>query len=245
MRSLVKALVPTSVRSEIRAKQQDWALRKAIRPLREKGSLTEAELEAFHTAWGNKGFSADKRFLAEVIRLINEHKGPVLECGTGATTVIAAVLAERFGFNVYCLEQDPAWATAARRALRFNKLERVFIFDTPLKSFDSYLWYDTARVALPDHFGLVVCDGPYIDKAHGEQMFSQWRYGVMPLFASTGRRFKALLLDDMDDPHQRAEPVTRSWEQRFGTSVQVTSAQEGAFALITQSAGARTEAVGA
>jgi hypothetical protein len=232
MRALVKAMIPTSLRSEIRAKQQDWALRKAIRPLREAGWLTDEELEAFHTAWGNKGFSADKRYIAEAIRLINLHKGPVLECGTGATTIVAAVLAERFGFEVYSLEQDPSWATAARRALRFNKLERVHILDTPLKDFGGYLWYDSERVTLPKRFGLVICDGPYIDKAHGEQIFSQWRYGVLPYMQRTGRTFEVLLLDDMDDPYQRAYPVTRTWSQRFGVSVQVTTEKEGAFALV-------------
>jgi hypothetical protein len=230
MLRLIKKVIPVSGRQAIRRKLDDWELRRAMEPLRRNGKFSTDELAAFHKAWGNEGFSADRRYLAEVIRLIEAHPGPVLECGTGGTTVLAGVLAERYDFDVYSLEQDPEWSVASRRAVRYNDLKRVRIFDTPLKKFSDYMWYDTERVSLPKHFGLIICDGPFIEQTLGDPIYPNWRYGVLPYLKQSGTTFDALLLDDVND--QRAKGVLDRWQREYDAKQELISAQEGDCAII-------------
>lgn len=219
MLTALKRIVPAAARRSIRQKLDDWKLRKAIQPLRREGKFTAEELADFHKAWGNEGFSADRRYLAETLRLIEQHRGPVLECGTGGTTVLAAVLAERLGFEIYSLEQDPDWSVVAQRALKYNHLSSVRILDAPLRTSGDAMWYDTSKLSLPRHFGVIVCDGPFIAQSQGEAIYRNWRYGVMPYLKHSGTTFGALLLDDVDDA--RAVPILERWRTEFNTTYEI------------------------
>jgi hypothetical protein len=105
----------------------------------------------------------------------------------------------------------------------------VEIIDAPLRNFGKYYWYDV-RVKLPMHFALIVCDGPYIDVALGEPVYSAWRYGVMPWLKSTGRTYDFLLLDDVDD--KRAPATLELWKREFGVKVESIKSEQGECAII-------------
>ena len=230
MRTLLKRSLPEPARRTIKLKLWDLSLRKAIEPLRRTGNFTGPELNAFWQAWGNQGFSADKRYLQETIRLIEENRGAVLECGTGATTVIAGVLAERYGFHVYSLEQDPAWSSKASRAIVRNGLNRVHIIDAPLKRFGDCMWYDPGKASVPDRIGLIICDGPYIAQELGEPVYSSWRYGVLRYLLDNKIEFGALLLDDVNDP--RAPAVLSRWKREFGITYELIHTDEGDCSVV-------------
>lgn len=232
MLSVLRKLVPAGMRHALRRAWDDRQLRMAIGPLRRRGELTADEILTFRKAWGNEGFSADERYLAETIRIIKANGGPVLECGTGATTILAGVLAELHGFDVYSLEQDAEWAVSVRRSIRLNQLSRVKIIDAALKNHGDYYWYDMTGINLPKKFGVVLCDAPYIAEELGEPYFANWRYGVLPYCHASGTRFDALLLDDVNV--DRALPVMKRWQQEFGVSQDVISAAEGDCAVIRQ-----------
>lgn len=219
-------LVPNPVRAYLKNLRRDFDLRAALRPLRQKGRMTDGEVAAFHRAWGNEGFAADKDYLARLLTMLET--GPVLECGTGGTTLLANVMGQRNGFSTYCLEQNPDWAKPVNRSLTLTSTVRVL--DAPLRDFGEYHWYDPREV-LPIHFALVICDGPYIDAALGEPFYSAWRYGVLPWLNSTGRTFDALLLDDVNDP--RAPAILRRWESEFGVNVDRLSSSNGEYAIVT------------
>jgi len=219
-------LFPRPVRTYLRNVWRDTSLRLTLMPLRQKGQMTDAEVAAFHKAWGNEGFAADKDYLARLLTMLEA--GPVLECGTGGTTLLADVMGQRNGFKTYCLEQNPEWARPVNRSLTRSSTVRVI--DAPLRDFGEYHWYD-AQEALPMHFALVICDGPYIDAALGEPSYSAWRYGVLPWLKSTGRTFDALLLDDVNDP--RAPAILQRWEHEFGATVKRLASAEDECAIIT------------
>jgi hypothetical protein len=61
------------------------------------GTISPLEISTFRSAWASEGFSGDARYLSETIALLREVKGRVVECGSGATMILAGVLAERFG----------------------------------------------------------------------------------------------------------------------------------------------------
>lgn len=231
-RGLAKRLIPAPARRALKQGLEDRRLDRAIARFRRTGAFAPAELHEFWAAWGNEGFSADRRFLAETTRLISLHPGDVLECGTGATTLIAAMLAERHGFHVYSLEQDVAWSVRAMRALERNRLTRVTVLDAPLTAYGDYMWYGADSLALPKQFGVVICDGPFIAEALGEPIYSSWRYGVLPFFERTERSYQVLLLDDANDA--RAPRVMDRWKRQFGIETEITRSQEGDFAVVRQ-----------
>lgn len=222
--------MPSTARQAIHRRVSAWRVHHAIKPLRTKGYFTDAELRRFHAAWPGEGFSADVTYLAELLRLLERFPRDVLECGTGATTLIAGTLAERRQTHVYCLEQEPEWAGAARRVMRDNAIRRVHIFDAPLKSFGDHVWYDTTDVMLPTTFGVVICDGPFIAKTVPEPHYSAWRYGVLGYLRRSATRFGALLLDDVNDP--RAPAVLQRWQTEYGITCDVIQASDGLAGVI-------------
>jgi hypothetical protein len=199
------------------------AILRALKPLRSNGRLTRDEIEAFRRAWGNEGFAADTDFLEQLLNCLA--RGPVLECGTGGTTLLEDAIAARNGFEVYCLEQEPSWSDEVRK----YPLHAVKIVDASLKNFGSFYWYD-APDSLPKHFGVVVCDGPYVDRQLGEPYYSAWRYGVLPWFKQTGRTFEVLLLDDVEC--DRGLPLLTRWKQEFEMQIETVKTTNGQCAIV-------------
>ena len=224
----VTRLIPTPVRARLKEFLRQRAVRRALRPLRRNGTLTQPELANFARAWGNTGFAPDLDFLAQLLKLLD--RGPVLECGSGGTTLLANELGTLRGYKTFSLEQDALWALPANRALRGSSA--TTILNTPLRSYGSYQWYDVHESdALPMHFALIICDGPYIDPRLGEPFFSAWRYGLLPWLRDHGRTFDTLLLDDVNDP--RGPPVLERWRNEFGVKPNRMRSELGEIAIVT------------
>jgi hypothetical protein len=217
-------LVPVPVKGLIKDALRDSAIRRALKPMKVRGAMTPEEVVAFHKAWDNTGFSADPAFLGKLLELLTA--GPVLECGTGGTTLLENLVGLRLGFKTYCLEQDRQWA---QRVIEWG-IEAVKIIDAPLKNLGGYHWYDV-RSPLPMHFALVVCDGPYIDVSLGEPSYSAWRYGVLRWFKETGRTFDALLFDDVND--KRGPALLERWQREFSIKVQRFPSEYREYAIVT------------
>src|SRR5207249_2217730 len=116
-----------------------------------------AELRA---AWGNDRCAADLDFLSEVARLAAVTLGPVLECGSGLTTLLLGALAGRRGVEVWALEHEPEWRRRVAAALRDHKAGQVYLWFSPLSDYGEFVWYAAPLPLMPDAFRLVVCDGP-------------------------------------------------------------------------------------
>lgn len=233
MRSLLKNIIPKSGREAIKLALQTRALRQALVPLRERGKVTTVEMRAIRSAWGNEGFSGDTRYLEETAGLLPSCRDPVLECGTGVSTLVEGVLAEKYGFDVYCLEQDSQWAAVVRRQLLAHRLTRVTIIDAPLVRYGDYVWYDVSAAKLPNKFSAVICDGPFVDRSWGDEIFANWRYGVLSYFRQSGSTYQALLLDDCND--RRAANVLARWKTEFSAASRVTTTDDGDFGLVAMS----------
>jgi hypothetical protein len=223
-------LVPVALRNKMKAVLRDRAIQSALTPLRATGTMTEPQIAAFHKAWAAASFSADRTYLGHIIQLMNANPNSVLECGTGATTLVANELGLRHGSRTYSLEQNLAWVQEMTR----RNLEAVTIIDAPLKQFSTgYQWYDVRSASLPTHFSLVICDGPFIDVGLGEPVYSGWRYGVMPWLNSTNRTFDTMLLDDVDD--KRAPAILDRWQREFGVKIERLASSDGRWAIIRPS----------
>jgi hypothetical protein len=227
LRSLAKSILPTYALNAVRQFRDDRALTAALLPIRD-GDFSYAAFTALKRAWGNEGFSPDVGYLKECAAQLAKCRGAVLECGTGASTLLAGVFAERNQFDVICFEQSAEWGDKVRRSIHRERLRRVAVLDVPLTQRDDHVWYAVEQTITPSEFELVICDGPYVDKSLGEPVYSSWRYGLMPYLRH--RTCGTVLLDDLDDP--RSEAVIDRWAREFGTRMERIKTPDGDIGAI-------------
>ena len=95
----------------------------------------------------------------------------VLECGSGASTIILGTLLREFGRGrLVSLESDKDCFEETRRNVLLHGLrEWVEVHHAPLVSHElygvQYLWYDVTKLELPGKINLVIVDGPRGDIA--------------------------------------------------------------------------------
>ena len=210
----IRRRIPAPVKKLVRAalnRRERLRLHALVRELR---ADTEASLETYAdlvTAWGNERFSASPEYLAAIAAAVRETSGPVLECGSGLSTIVIAIEGERYGVDAYSLEHDPVWLARTRAELGRHRLARVRLLDCPLRSYGEFAWY-TVPDELPDSFSLVICDGPPADTCG--------RYGLLPVLGD--RIYGEILLDDATRAHE--EWVISTWAARFGVHASIEPA---------------------
>src|SRR3989442_15841288 len=103
----LKRLVPAPLKRAAREKLRDRAFQRAIKTISRlsPGDIPNREmLNALQHAWGNEGFAAQTDYLQEVARAAATTPGPILECGSGLTSILLGLLAGRRGVETWSLE---------------------------------------------------------------------------------------------------------------------------------------------
>lgn len=206
--------------------------RSALLPLREKHAFrqlrrgasdppTTAVLEELIAVWGNPGYRADIGYLSYVAVACAEANGPVLECGTGLTTILAATYSRH---GVWSLEQHAPSAQRIRDLLCRHGLT-AHVLDAPLVDHGDHEWYETS-LDLCDGFAVVICDGPPGDSKGG-------RYGLIPAARHLFRPDVTILLDDAARPGERA--VLDRWASEWSMTWQVVGKGGRDFAVVKRS----------
>jgi hypothetical protein len=163
-------------------------------------------------AWGNSAWAADAGFLLEVGTAVRGRPGPVLDCGSGLSTIVCAALAARHDAVVWSFEQDREWYEYMRRAIEALHLDNVRLRHTPLRPYQGFVWFDLGAIELPDHFPVVVVDGPAVFRAaFAPELYEAWRVGVVIVLGSLGVSFDEILLDDVED--RRSSALVDRWDR--------------------------------
>jgi hypothetical protein len=110
--------------------------------------------------WGNDDWSALDEYLTDCLRYALVCNGPILECGSGLTTILVGAIARKRNLAMWSLEHLPAWGERVTRYSRKYGLDSVNISVRPLKDYPHFTWYDPPLDSMPDKFTLVICDGP-------------------------------------------------------------------------------------
>jgi hypothetical protein len=223
----VSRLLPVRLKDAIRARLRDRILRRSLRQLTSMppgAQPDRALLEAIRAGWGNLDYSADTAFLAEMLRLLSAGRGPVLECGSGLSTILMGMVAATRGFDTWSLEHDPYWFGRVGQALRKQRIGAVNLVLARLRRYDGYCWYDAPFDGMPRDFQLVICDGPPESTPGG-------RYGTLSLLRPHLAPGAVLLLDDADTPSGRS--VLRRWRGDFGVRFDMLRAPRSSFAVVT------------
>src|SRR2546425_3568106 len=210
MMAIARRAIPAPLRRAARAALQELRLRAALRRLHRLpvGTAPSAGVaRALQRAWGNEGFAAKDAYPAEVNRHAMRAQGPILECGSGLTTILLTALAGRRGIPVWSLEHMSEWHTRVAKIIDRLGVPAVRVVYVPLQPYGEYDWYAPPFPVMPKDFRLVICDGPP-GSTHGG------RYGLLPIMRDHLVPGAIVLLDDAYRPAERA--ALDRWASEIG-----------------------------
>jgi predicted O-methyltransferase YrrM len=165
------------------------------------GIETEADYnEAFRYAGNN--YAADAGVLALVTGLARKCRGPIIETGSGLSSVLMGAVSRD---PVYALEHLDHYAAQTVRWAEEAGVSNVGVCCAPLKDF----WYDLERFDLPRKFSLGFCDGP--PRAFGTRM---------KFFEVLAPRCSAIVVDDFKTDNNYARAV-HEWAAAHGMTVTI------------------------
>jgi predicted O-methyltransferase YrrM len=228
MNSGMKNLVPKQIKRAVRKLVQEHQLRSAIGAIANLplGDIPSRQLLSDLIAgWDNDGFVADLDYADELASRATTTTGPILECGTGMTTIILGLLAGRRGVEIWSLENSSAWHHKISGTLEHYGIKDVRISLAPLRDYERFSWYDLALLELPKEFSLVVCDGPPGTTKGG-------RYGLIPVLGNRLSPGSVILLDDAERPGEM-ESLHR-WQAEVQLDIRIVEKASGTFAVVTR-----------
>lgn len=226
MSRAIKKLIPSSLKTATKAALRSYRIRRGVRAILNlnDGELpTRAMLQSLSLGWGNDGYAANLDYLQEVAKNAATTAGPILECGSGLTTLLLGMLAGRRGVVVRSLEHSAEWRQRIAAVLTRNQIANVEVLSSPLRDYGDFSWYDPPLQRLPDNFRLVICDGP-------PGMTKGGRYGLLPVFGPRLSEGTVIVLDDADRPGE-VELVNR-WKHEVDLAVEVSNKPAGSFATL-------------
>lgn len=176
------------------------------------------ELEDYEEVfdWAANPWCANNEVLLVAVSAARKSTGPIIETGSGLTTVLMAAATDQ---TVFCIEHNPHFANVTRAMVQACALTNVAIIHTDI--IDG--WYaltPTDKIALPAHFGLGLNDGP------PRQLGDRTRF-----LTEFGHRCDMIVCDDADDPGYAAKLT--GWAEDCDRSI---TFPEGRSAIIMKEA---------
>lgn len=228
MNKVIRQLIPARAKRTAKAavaRYKIWRASRAIARLEQGEVPTRKMLEALSAGWGNDGFAANIDYLEEVARNAATTRGPILECGSGLTTLLLGLLAGRRGIATHSLEHSETWQKRISIVLTQHRICNVRVSTSPLRDYGNFAWYDAPLENLPAQFRLVVCDGP-------PGMTKGGRYGLLPVVGRRLPKGAVIVLDDADRAGE-IEMVDR-WKKEMDLTIQVFNKPAGNFARLVK-----------
>jgi hypothetical protein len=186
------------------------AIARLERTLARDAEPSAALLRQLTRSWGNEAWSASAQFLTVMLQCMPQTTGPIVECGSGLSTLLLAAAAAASGRIVISLEHDPNWAARTLQAVPKHLQPHATVSVTPLRRYDGFDWYGIEPASIPSPVGFVVCDGPPGGTRGG-------RYGLGPLLGARLAEGCIVLLDDTQRPGEHR--IIERWCDELGASI--------------------------
>lgn len=225
----VKKWVPKSLKRPVKKMLLRRQLRNAVKAIHKlpDGQIpNRQQLSELVAGWSNEGFAANLEYLEAVAKSSLQTQGPILECGSGATTILLGILCGKRNIEVWSLEHSQEWRERVSEALKENGISGMHVCSSPLKEYGEFVWYDPPLAQMPKEFSLVICDGPPGTTKGG-------RYGLLPVMGSRLPPGSSILLDDAGRPGE-VELIKR-WEKEAGFKTDFIKTQGSDYAVMRRS----------
>ena len=222
----VKKLVPKWLKrpaKEMLLRRRLRAAIKAISKLPAGQIPNRQQLSELLAGWSNEGYAANLEYLEAVAKNSVTTSGPVLECGSGVTTILLGILCGRRNIEVWSLEHYREWGERVSEALQSNGISGAHVCVSPLVEYGDFVWYDPSLAQMPKEFPLVICDGPPGNTKGG-------RYGLLPVIGNRLPPGSTILLDDAGRPGE-AELI-KKWEAEAGFETEIVESEGRGFAIM-------------
>lgn len=175
--------------------------------------------------WGNKSWSALDDYLATCIDHALNANGPILECGSGLSTILVGYIAKQRRIEYWALEHSTIWAMKTQSYLDEFNIDSVSLCVEPLADYGNYSWYDAPLESMPNRFALVICDGPPGSTKGG-------RSGLVPIMSEKLNIGSVILLDDAVRGFERE--LAERWKSELDSSIQYFSFSKPYIKLVIQ-----------
>jgi hypothetical protein len=213
----VKTILPLTLRRRLRSMHRLHTLRNAVAECRErlatKQSLPDELLDRMIYGWSNEGWSAKIELLRALLDQSYDAGTIALECGTGLSTVLFALISEHSGATIVSLEHDATWHQLIISRLTDLGLPSSGIRLAPLRDYGEYDWYDRSLLAESDSgFTLALCDGPPGSTRGG-------RFGLLPTLLGKFQGGARIIVDDTVRADEQC--MIKRWSENFPGRVEV------------------------
>jgi len=216
LKKISKAVLPQFLLRYVRVQHRDFVFWRALAKFSTHPQAVIATpgkvISDLIYGWDNEGWSASDEYLLRCLQLALASQGPILECGSGLTTILLGVIAQRTGNTVWALEHDQIWHERVNKYIKKFNIRSVHLCFTPLKDFGDFCWYSAPLDLMPDKFVMVVCDGPPGSTRGG-------RYGLLPIMMHKLIPGATILLDDAGRTQEKA--IAKRWANELGTTYRI------------------------
>lgn len=166
------------------------------------GAETEGDYNELFQFAANP-YAADAPTLALVAGIARKCHGPIIEAGSGLTSVLMAAVS---GQTVYSLEHLENYASQTVRWAEEAGVSNLGICCAPLSD---DCWYDVGKFDLPNKFAFGFCDGP--PRIYGTRM---------RFFEEFGTRCTMIAVDDIKTDNNFSRAV-HEWASANGREVSI------------------------
>lgn len=190
---MLKRRVPPGIKRAVREAWRQHTLSRTLQQLARlpaRGMPSRRMLTSLRVSWGNEGWSGSLEYLEEVAGRAITATGPILECGSGLTTILLGLLAGKRGIEVWSLENMEEWHAYVSAMLRQHSISGVRLCFSPFREYGNFAWYAPPS-EMPKNFALVICDGP------GDSYAG--RYGLLPVLGQWLSVGALILVDDSSE----------------------------------------------
>lgn len=178
-------------------------LKKYRKAVFENEPIKKSLLKKLIYAWGNQGFSAQTDYLESCIHYVKASDGSILECGSGLSTILLGIIAQKKGLKIVSLEHAPAWAQKVNHQLEVLGLNNCTILSQPLIDMGEFSWYDIDKENFPlNSIEVIICDGPPADTKGG-------RFGLVPVLREYITSGTKILVDDVI--REQEQEMIKAW----------------------------------
>jgi len=222
----IEEVMPWRIRKYADVQHRKYTFRRAMRTFVRDPSRSIGEpggvLSELVYGWGNEAWSAGEEYLRGCLEHAFQTNGPILECGSGLSTILLGKVAQETGNVVWSLEHTTIWSKKVVDSLERYGIPSRNLCVCPLKDYGDFYWYAPPMELMPSSFSMVVCDGPPGNTKGG-------RYGLVSVMRSKLRHGTTIFLDDAARDHEKT--LAARWADELQADCKVRGLRKPYFSI--------------